>query len=155
MPIIQKILAVLLLLSSVAFASEPPYSRNYDPKRDAFADGRAAIELASATQRNILIEVGGEWCSWCHVLDRFIHANPAILDTLRSNFVVLKINISEENDNAAFMKDMPRPLGYPHMYVASSNGSLLHSQDTAKFRKNKRYDRGLFLNFLKRWSPKP
>jgi thioredoxin-related protein len=58
-------------------ASElPAYSRVYDESRDPIVDGREALKLAQETQRKVLIEVGGDWCSWCHVLDGFIKAHP-------------------------------------------------------------------------------
>ncbi len=147
-----------LLLPPVAPAAAlalPLYSQHYDPKRDAFEDGKAAIKLATETGRHILIEVGGDWCSWCHILDRFIHADKHIMEVLNNRFVVLKINISDDNDNAQFMKGLPKPKGYPHMYVSRSNGSLIQSQDTAEFLKDGKYNRRLFLAFLTRWGPQP
>ena len=50
----------------------PAYSLDYDPVRDPFADGRAALKLAQDTNRRVLIEVGGDWCRWCHVLNKFL-----------------------------------------------------------------------------------
>ena len=46
---------------SVAYAGNYPlYSTDYDPSRNPFLDGKAAIELATKTHRRILIEVGGD-----------------------------------------------------------------------------------------------
>ena len=129
----------------------PLYSTTYDPERDVFADGAAAIELASHTQRRILIELGGDWCKWCHEMDTFFDKNPDIKQKLHETFVMLKVNVSEANDNAAFLKAFPKPLGYPHMYVSDSSGKVLWSQDTAEFLKNGQYDRESFLSFFKRW----
>jgi thiol:disulfide interchange protein len=60
----------------------PAYSLGYDPARDPFADGREALRLARQTGRMVLIEVGGDWCSWCRVLDRFLNQHVAIGTTL-------------------------------------------------------------------------
>ena len=66
-------LVVLLVAGMQLHASQalqlPAYSQGYDPARDPFSDGRAALRLAMETRRKVLIEVGGDWCSWCHVLD--------------------------------------------------------------------------------------
>lgn len=156
------LLITLLLISAFSRASDntankidisklPNYSTQYSPKRDAFADGRDAIKLAQQTNRRVLIEVGGEWCSWCHTLDTFLDKNPDIKQQLHNTFVMLKINVSEENDNSAFLSAFPKPLGYPHMYVADQNGSVLWSKDTADFIQQGKYARENFLEFIQRW----
>ena len=113
----------------------PEYSLAYDPSRDAFQDGRDAIKRATKTNRRILIEVGGDWCKWCHVLDRFLNKNPDIKKELHQTFVFLKVNVSEENSNDEFLKVFPRPLGYPHMYVTEKDGNLLLSKTLQIFLK--------------------
>jgi thiol:disulfide interchange protein len=130
----------------------PGYSRGYDPARDPFSDGRDALQLARETGRMVLIEVGGDWCSWCHVLDRFLNQHPAIRAKLHEKFVVLKVNVDDSNDNAEFLSAFPPTMGYPHMYVTSNDGSIIHSQDTAEFLHNGKYSERRFLGFLDRWS---
>ena len=129
----------------------PTYSKVYDPQRDAFKDGAAAIQLASNTNRRILIELGGDWCKWCHVLDAFLDNNPDIKQQLHQTFVMLKVNVSDANNNADFLKAFPRPLGYPHMYVSEYDGSVLWSKDTAELLKDGEYSRELFIAFFNRW----
>ena len=71
----------------------------YNPGRDANQDLKDAIQEAARTNRNILVEVGGDWCSWCHRLDEFFKANPELTKLRNQNFVTLKVNFSEENRN--------------------------------------------------------
>ena len=144
----------VLLQTSFAATPLPEYSLKYDPTRDAFQDGRNAIKLAKATNRRILIEVGGDWCKWCHLLDRFLDKNPEIKKGLHQTFVFLKVNVSDENDNAKFLKVFPTPLGYPHMYVTEKNGKLLLSKDTAGFLVNKKYSAERFKEFFNKWEIK-
>jgi len=132
----------------------PTYSTSYDPKRDAFKDGAAAVKLATETNRRILIELGGNWCKWCHKMDEFFDKNPDIKQQLHETFVMLKVNVSDANNNAEFLKSFPRPLGYPHMYVSEYNGSVLWSQDTAEFVSSGHYTRESFLAFFERWKVK-
>jgi len=147
---------LLLVTAATVHASQatqlPAYSRGYDAARDPFADGRAALRLALDTQRKVLIEVGGDWCSWCHVLDRFLHEHPSLRARLHETFVVLKVNVDEHNDNAEFLSAFPRALGYPHMYVTGNDGTILFSQDTAEFLQGGRYSAPHFRAFLDRWS---
>ena len=129
----------------------PVYSRVYDASRNPNADGRAALKLAKETNRKVLIEVGGDWCGWCFVLDRFIKEHPKVESRLHQTFVVLKVNISDENNNVDFMAAFPPAHGYPHMYVSDSDGDILTSQDTADFRENKKYSEDRFMAFFDRW----
>ena len=144
-------LVCLLPLALNATSSLPPYSQGYDPARDPFADGRAAIKLAQQTHRRILIEVGGNWCGWCLQLDRFLASNPQIFEQLHRHFVVVKVNVSEVNDNAAFMAGFPKPLGYPHIYITEANGRIIFSKDTAQLLENSRYSVQRFQQFIDKW----
>lgn len=132
----------------------PLYSVRYDPQRNPFKDGRAAIKLAAETQRFVLIEVGGEWCTYCHVLDDFLEKNSDIKSRLHETFVILKINVSDENDNSEFLRDFPKPIGYPHMYITENNGDVLLSKDTAGFLVKGKYSRDRFNEFIDQWHVK-
>lgn len=143
--------AVSDLQASQISGELPVYSRVYDVERDPNADGRDALRLARETSRKVLIEVGGDWCSWCHIIDRFIKDHPNVESRLHETFVVLKVNISDANDNAEFMAAFPPAKGYPHMYITDSKGTILYSKDTADFRENKKYSAPLFMAFFDRW----
>lgn len=144
---------LLLSLSQNIFAEVlPAYSLSYDPNRNALQDGRDAIKLAKQTNRRILIEVGGDWCKWCHVLDRFLNTHSEIKTQLHQTFVVLKVNVSDENDNHEFLKFFPRVLGYPHIYITESNGKLLASKDISQFYANGQYSVKRFKAFFERWA---
>lgn len=132
----------------------PEYSANYDDKRDPFKDAVAAIKLAGETNRNVLIEIGGNWCTWCHKMDAFLAKNPDIYQQLHSEFVILKINVSDSNENEAFMKGLPPVLGYPHMYVSTATGKMILSKDTAELQSDGKYSREEWLEFIKQWKPK-
>lgn len=150
----KKILLPLLFLSllqNVLAEQLPAYSKVYDPTRNALKDGRDAIKLAKTTNRRILIEVGGDWCKWCHVLDRFLNKNEEIKKQLHQTFVLLKINVSDENDNHEFLKFFPQILGYPHIFVAENNGKLLVSKDISHFFISGSYSTKRFKEFFKRW----
>lgn len=132
----------------------PLYSKIYSDKRDPFKDAQAAIKLAQATDRNVLIEIGGTWCTWCHKMDAFLEANPAVYKQLHDNYVVLKISVSDSNENEAFMKSLPPVKGYPHMYVSTNSGRMLLSKDTAELLDNLEYSVEYWTQFLDKWQVK-
>jgi len=147
-------LSILLTLPAQATSSLPDYSVKYDPARDPFKDGANAIKLARESNRRVLIEVGGAWCKWCNILDDFLDKNPDIKQRLHNTFVMLKINVSDANNNSEFLKTFPKPLGYPHMYVTEKNGDILWSKDTADFLVNGKYSVEQFTKFFDRWEIK-
>lgn len=132
----------------------PIYSKEYDDQRDPFADAKAAISLAQKTQRNILIKVGGNWCAWCHKMDEFLLSHPKIYQMLHNHYVVLKVNVSDSNENSEFMKAFPPVLGYPHIYITNNQGRVLLSKDTAELLLNLEYSSEQWLSFLKKWQRK-
>ena len=155
--------AALTLLFALAspLAATPPAtatpaaagkSAGYDPARDPERDLAAAIERARAAKKRILLEVGGEWCIWCHILDEFIAAHPSISKALDAGFVLVKVNYSKEQKNEAFLGRYPKVAEYPHLFVLDSDGTFLHSQDTAEFESGKSYDETKLAAFLARWT---
>jgi thiol:disulfide interchange protein len=126
---------------------------DYDPGRDPAADLAATVAQARPAHKRILIQVGGQWCVWCHKLDRFIAEHPQVTEALRNNYIVMKVNYSDENQNADFIAQYPKVPGYPHLYVLESDGSFLHSQPTAELEDGSSYSETALLDFLQTWSP--
>jgi thiol:disulfide interchange protein len=136
----------------VEISSLPTYSKIYDDQRDPFQDATAALTLAKETNRQVLIEIGGNWCSWCHKMDSFLIKNPEVYQALHSQYVLLKVNVSDSNENNDFMKSLPPVLGYPHMYVSTAQGKMILSKDTAELLADNNYSKSQWLSFLNKWS---
>ena len=128
-------------------------SAGFDPARDPFADLETAKVEAKRGGKRVLLDVGGEGCSWCHILDEFIGGDGEIRSFRDANFVWVKVNFSPENENQAFLAQYPEIKGYPHLFVLDNDGKLLHSQFTGELEKGKGYDRKKFFDFLKEWAP--
>ena len=118
----------LTVFSLGCFAQELP--AKFDPQRDAPKDVRTATTLAKAQGKRVIVDVGGEWCKWCHFLDKFIDATPEVKTALDKNFVWVKVNWSPDNKNVALLSQWPKIKGYPHLFVLDAEGKLLHSQNT-------------------------
>ncbi len=145
---------VAIAKSAATFTAEnlPTYSKVYDDQRDPFADANAALALAKASNRQVLIEIGGNWCSWCKKMASFLDQNPEVYQTLHQQYVLLKVNVSDSNENSDFMKALPPVLGYPHMFVATAQGKMILSKDTAELLDNDDYSTIKWLSFLNEWS---
>jgi thiol:disulfide interchange protein len=145
-------LAGLLLLAEAVAAGLP---LDFDPSRDAVADVASAVRQAKLEGKRVLVDVGGQWCAWCRIMDRFFASNDQARAIRDTHYVWVKVNWSKENRNEALLSRWPKIAGYPHLFVLDDDGRLLHSQDTSLLEQGRGYDAGRFVAFLERWRPPP
>lgn len=123
----------------------------YDVKRDPAADVMLASEKAHAEGKRILLEIGGHWCVWCHLLDNYIAVNDDVRDAFGASFVIVKVNYSDDNENAAFLSQYPKVAGYPHFFVLDADGKFLGSQDTSELEHGRGYEHDKMIAFAAKW----
>lgn len=156
-----KLLLSLLVLFSTSVISasngleqQPVYSQKYDPKRNAFDDGRVALKLAKETNRRVMIEVGGDWCVYCHIFDRFVHSDKEVEKRFFETFVLLKVNYSDENTNKEFLSNFQGINGYPYIFITENNGKVIYANDMREMTIKGRPDKEKMFQFLDRWKLK-
>jgi thioredoxin-related protein len=161
----RQVVALLMITSlvfGIALAQETkePVKRDtasreqFDPAKNPAKDVQKAVAIARKTGKRILLDVGGEWCSWCHKLDKFFQDNKDVSAFMHKNFVVVKVNFSKENKNEKFLSKFPKIPGYPHLFVLGSNGKFLHSQSSGDLESGDHHDHDKVFDFLKKWAPK-
>jgi thioredoxin-related protein len=156
---------VLLLLNGSQLHALPVHStkstseqhQKFDPARDAQQDIQDAIVLAKKSDKRILLDIGGEWCIWCHRLDSLFIQNKDLENFLNKHYVVVKINVSKENENKVVLSKYPKITGYPHIFILNKNGKLIHSQDTGELEfpqghSTQGHDKLKVFEFLKKWA---
>lgn len=139
---------------SAASAAQNGLADDYDPRRDPENDLAAARAEAKRSGKNIFLEVGGEWCAWCHVLDRFFHEHPGLEALRDKNYVSMKVSMSPENPNRAFLSRFPYIHGYPHLFILDAEGKLIRSQSTNVLEDGRSYNAKRFQKFLEQFAPK-
>jgi len=131
------VFAVLVVITTSLIAQDKMESTTlkFDPTRDSFKDLKEAVIEADSTGKRILLDVGGEWCIWCHRLDGFLEAHPDLKNFMHDNFVVFKVNWSPENKNEKFLSQYPKVAGYPHIFILEKDGKFLFSKNTGDWKK--------------------
>jgi hypothetical protein len=125
----------------------------YDSKADPFEAYHKAIAAAKAGNKLVLVIAGGEWCRWCHVLDRFVARNPDVRQGLDDTFVVVKVYVGDENYNTEFFGQLPQAIGAPHFWIIAPDRNVLASQSTGALERGSTgYDKDKFLGFIEHWS---
>jgi thiol:disulfide interchange protein len=142
----------IFLIAALLVGQYVPVTK-YEPARNAQQDLRNAVAEAQRSGKRILLEVGGEWCSWCHIMDRYFDQNPGLTKLRDDNYITVKINFSKENENEKFLSQYPKIPGYPHLFVLEKDGKLVHSQFTGDLEQGQSYNLQKFTDFLKKWTP--
>ena len=146
---------IILFVFSLALSAQTYESqKKFDPNRNPETDLKSAVNYAKSVNKRIILDVGGEWCIWCHRIDAFMDSTKEVKDYVEKHYVIVKINFSKENKNEKFLSKYPEIQGYPHFFVLDKNGKLLHSQNTGDLEKDKGYDKDKFLQFLQKWAAK-
>jgi Thioredoxin-like len=145
---VWMVLAVTML-SSMGHAAD----LGYDPQADPFDQYAEAVAKAGDANKLVLIIAGGDWCRWCHVLNRFVANNDEVEQRLNDTFVVMKVYVGPGNYNEPFFSQLPQAYGAPHFWIVSpKDREVLASQSTAKLeRGTSTYDKSLFLAFIESW----
>src|SRR5580698_4148193 len=60
--------------------------------------GEAAFALAAQTDKPILLDIGGVWCHWCHVMDRESYEDPTLAKVINEHFIAIKVDRDERPD---------------------------------------------------------
>jgi len=125
-----------------------PLSSRYVLGRDAGTDIGLGLAQASTTGRRVLIEVGGDWCSWCDRLDEYFTKNPDVAALRDSNFVLVKIAVEPGKYSPPILRQFPPIPEYPHLFVLDGKGALVESKDTDELERGDTYDRDKMIRFL-------
>jgi thioredoxin-related protein len=145
---------IILVLLQVGVANAQEKFTLYDVNADPYAQIAAAKIKASTENKNILIQAGGNWCSWCRLFHKFSNENKMVDSILKADYVVIHINYSKENKNEKFFKEYNNPgrFGYPSFLVLNASGNLLHIQDSGYLEDGKGYSEEKVSRFLLLWN---
>jgi len=147
---------ILFILSGTArLIAQADTAKLYHPDADAAHDFSMAVRKAKVEGKQVLLQIGGNWCKWCIRFDKFCRQDSTIDSLLKAGFVTLHINTSKENRNLPFLATLgyPQRFGFPVFVIADSSGMRLHTQNSWYLEDGKEsYDAGKVISFLKDWS---
>jgi thioredoxin-related protein len=145
--------SLVLLISLNSFASDS--TKLYNPYANVQKDLAAALTKAKKEHKYVLLQIGGNWCSWCYRFSNFVKNDSALKNIVDSNYVVYHLNYSKENKNLDYMKKFgyPQRFGFPVFVILDANGNQLHTQDSSLLEKDKGYDFDKVKTFFLNWAP--
>ena len=103
-----------------------------------------------------MVQIGGNWCSWCFKFHDFYSNDKELDSLLESNYVLINVNYNPKNKHDLFKQlDFPQRFGFPVIVISDAEGKRLHTQNSWYLEDGKgSYDREKFKSFLKNWTAK-
>lgn len=158
------ILLTAVLISTLTFGQSKTARVNiYNPEANAMADLKAATEKAARENKHVLVQVGGNWCSWCIAFHQLVDSNAVLKKTINDSYEYVLVNWDKENHNDEAMKYLgfPNRFGYPVFVVLDGKGKVLHIENSsyletdeldANGKKKVGHDVKKITSFLKGWT---
>ena len=125
----------------------------FDSKADASRQLAAALASAKRDHKRVLVEFGGNWCGWCHLLQDIFLWNKDVADVLGRGFVFVPVDVDE---NSGLFEKYVKNKGlraYPYLTVLDADGNILMNQETDVFTDGPNFDPAKIKALLTKWSP--
>lgn len=148
---------IIVTLTNLAISQELSKFNLYVPGENAKAEIANAVKDAKVSGKNVLIEIGGNWCIWCARFNDFVHTDKSLDSLVSSNYVVYHLNYSKENKNTELLTKykFPQRFGFPVFLILNDEGDLIHTQSSWFLEDGKKsYDKEKVTAFFSDWSKK-
>lgn len=150
-----KLLTLLFCVAATGIFAQNK-KQLYDPKADAQKEINNAVAQAKKEHKNVLLQVGGNWCIWCTRFHNFVTANDTLKELQQKNYITLHVNYSPENKNEKVLAGLafPQRFGFPVFVILDENGNRIHTQNSSYLEEDKGYNAQKVATFFEQWSPK-
>jgi thioredoxin-related protein len=142
--------------------AKPAKVRPYNEKADAAADIQAALGHAKKENRRVLIQWGGNWCSWCVLLHECFTTDAELRRKLLYEYEVVHIAVGQGDKNLDLAKRYHaiQGQGVPYLTILDADGKVLINQRSDPFETKdqdgkKGHDPKKLLAFLTEHQAKP
>ncbi|MEH3115072.1 thioredoxin family protein [Pedobacter terrae] len=158
------ILFTAILISTAAFSQAKKEGVHiYNPQADAKADIAAAVAKAAKENKHVLLQVGGNWCTWCIAFHHLVDSTATLKKYIDDNFETVLVNYSPENKNENILAGLgyPQRFGFPVFLILDGKGKVLHIENSsyleteevgANGKKKVGHDVKKITSFLKGWT---
>ena len=121
----------------------------YDETADARTLVLAALEKAQASDKQVLIQWGGNWCGWCWKLHDFFDENPDVKAILDEHYEVVLVDSKTSDDLQAALSTKVR--GVPYLTFLDKDGGKLADQPTGVLETGSYHDPSKVIPVLESW----
>ncbi len=147
---------LFFFLLIVSFAVRANYADSlYHPLENAKKEIADAVKKAKQEKKHVLIQAGGNWCSWCIEFNRVTTSDKKMDSAIHADYIVYHLNWSPQNKNYEIFKKYGFPLrfGFPVFLILDGDGKLIHTQNSGYLEEGKSYSKKKILEFFENWRP--
>ena len=115
----------------------------------------SAVVVAANTHRQVLCQMGGDWCKWCRKLNEEIAADSALTQFIDENYVYIHVLYAGKDD--APSQELNERLsnaarfGFPVWVILDAQGEIVHIQNTEYLESGFGYDHQRLKECLEDW----
>ena len=128
----------------------------YKPEENAKVEIASAVKKATVAGKQVLVQIGGNWCIWCARFNEFVTNDKSLDSLVNRNYIVYHLNYSKENKNNDILTKykFPQRFGFPVFLVLNEKGELIHTQNSWYLESGKSYDKEKVTAFFIDWGKK-
>lgn len=156
----RTLLLIAVAVVTIGMAAQNPLPKVYDEHVDPMAQIDKTLAKAAKEKKNVIVQLGGNWCVWCLRFADFITKDAQIDAVIKQNYEYIHVNTPRRGTpQAKAAEPLHKRLnnagrfGYPVLVVLSPDGKVLHIQDSSFLESGKSYDTSKVLRFLNNWTP--
>ncbi len=123
----------------------------FDPHRDPATDLLAALIRARREHKNIVLDVGGDWCVWCKRFEQFIASHPVLQSLCSQYYVTTRLYFGEGGEEMEFFRFFPEIQSVPHLFIMNPKGEIICSQPTDPLEQGNSYNIDRVHLFFQTW----
>ena len=141
-----------MVIAASAFAQSKKY---YDENIDPIQQIDKAVAKAKSSDKNVICQVGGNWCRWCIMFARFIEGDKEIKGLIDKNYEYIHVNWPQKGVSEDLKKRLHNAgrFGFPVFVVLDGKGNVVHIQDSSFLEEGEGYNKDKVMRFLKNWTP--
>jgi thioredoxin-related protein len=145
---------IIMFMVSTAAAQDMKAFKLYNPYENVDSALQVVYKKAAAQNKQVFIQIGGNWCVWCARYNEFVTKDTQIDSLVNANYIVYHLNYSPENKNSKTLAKLgfPQRFGFPVFIILDAKGNRLHTQNSAYLEKEKSYNKALVMEFYKHWT---
>jgi uncharacterized protein YyaL (SSP411 family) len=122
-----------------AKTTEKAAKKVYDEKADAKQQIAAALAKAKKENRRVLIQWGGNWCSWCLLLNKSMTTDKDLKHELSYEYDVVHVDAGQPAgkniDLAKSYGATPDKDGFPFLTILDADGKAIANQESGSLEK--------------------
>lgn len=156
-------IALLAVLFSLSSNAQSNLKKVYDETIDPMEQIDKAVVKAKSTDKNVICQLGGNWCRWCLMFADYVTKDSEISKFIDDNFVYIHVNYNpreradqaKSQKNAQLLKRLNNPgrFGYPVFVILNPEGKVIHIQDSSFLEQDNSYNKEKVMRFLRNWTP--